>query len=74
MHVRLDDTILSLMRGAGRRSVTRQPAQRSAGYAFGYPTASEVVPGRREAASPEPITTVPGGMDSRFVCRARAPE
>ena len=32
------------------------------------PTASEVVPGRRVAASPEPITTALGGMDSGLAC------
>ncbi len=32
-----------------------------------------VVAGRREAASPEPITTT-GSMDSGLACFARAPE
>ena len=36
------------------------------------PTVSEVVPGRREAASPEPITAALGGMDSGLACCARA--
>ncbi len=34
----------------------------------------EGVPGRCEAASPGPITTALGGMDSGFACCARAPE
>jgi len=36
--------------------------------------ASEVVPGRRAAASPEPITTAVGVMDSGLARCARAPE
>jgi len=46
-----------LRAGKGRRSIRA--------------TASEVVPGRREAESPEPITTAPGAMNSGLACYAR---